>query len=41
MKAAEEKYGNMEDPMPSTVSAQLLISFPVLCPFPTYFLHFC
>ena len=30
----------MEDAMPCTVSPQFLLSFPVLCPVPAYFLHF-
>ena len=34
MKAAEEKYGEMEDPMPSTASVQVLLSFPVPYHFP-------
>ena len=37
MKAAEDKYDKMEDPMPSTLAPRLLLSFPVLFPPPPTF----
>ena len=41
VKAAGDKYGKMEEPMPSIVSVQFLLSFPVLFPFTPYFPQFC
>ena len=40
VKAAERNCRKMKDPRPSLGSVQFLLSFPVLYPFPSYFLHF-